>query len=90
MAAAAEGELELKLAVDCGASLGEGAVWDDRQRALLWIDIEGKKMYRYGGAIQEDGTGGTLESWDLPMRPGAFALREEGQGFLFAFEVRAS
>lgn len=66
--------------------LGEGILWDERQQALLWIDIEGKKLHRYGGAIQEDGTGGELQSWALPKRPGAFALREDGPGFLFAFE----
>lgn len=74
---------------DCGNVLGEGPVWDETQGALLWIDIEGKKLWRYGGGgLQEDGTGGELASWDLPKRPGAFALREPGRGpgFLFAFE----
>ena len=69
--------------------LGEGPVWDDRQKALFWIDIEGKRMFRYGVVgTEEDGTGGELASWALPKRPGAFALREDGPGFLFAFEVR--
>lgn len=66
--------------------LGEGPVWDERQGALLWVDIEGRRLWRYGGAIQDDGTGGELASWELPKRPGSFALRKEGPGFLFAFE----
>ena len=55
-------------------------MWDDRRQALLWIDIQGKTMHIYTPAD------GKTASYPLPMRPGSFALRETGEGLLFAFE----
>ena len=34
------------LIFDARATLGEGAIWDSRNQALLWIDILGKKFWR--------------------------------------------
>ncbi|GAB5037702.1 gluconolactonase [Nannochloropsis oceanica] len=69
-----------RLVVDAKNILGEGPVWDDRRQALLWIDIEGKTLHTYAPA------GGKTATYPLPMRPCSFALREAGEGLLFAFE----
>jgi sugar lactone lactonase YvrE len=54
--------------------VGEGAHWDDRQQALLYLDIVGRKVHRY------DPLAGTTHSWDTPGNTGAMALRESGEG----------
>lgn len=38
---------------DVGATLGEGPVWDARERALYWVDIPEKRLFRWSEA---DGT----------------------------------
>ena len=61
-------------AADVHALLGEGPVWVEREQALYWVDIKGRKIFRLG----EDGT---LRSWDTPMRVGSLAPRTAG-GFV--------
>ncbi|MFN3559983.1 MAG: SMP-30/gluconolactonase/LRE family protein [Brevundimonas sp.] len=55
---------------DVQAELGEGPVWDDRRRAVWFVDIKGRKLHRYG---VDDGA---KDSWDTPDQTG-FALPAE-------------
>lgn len=43
--------------------LGEGPVWCEPERALYWLDIGRRRLYRQGLA-------GARTHWDLPHRPG--------------------
>jgi sugar lactone lactonase YvrE len=38
---------------DCKNVLGEGPIWVEREQALYWVDIEGRRLFRYSEA---DGT----------------------------------
>lgn len=69
--------MDVRLVVDCGSKLGEGPIWDVREQALFWVDIEGRRLFRC------DADGGDLRTWDFPERIGSFALRESG-GFVVA------
>lgn len=59
--------------------LGEGVLWDVREGAALWIDIEGAKFWRWR-------QGGEAVSYALPERPGSFALTDIVGTYLGAFE----
>jgi sugar lactone lactonase YvrE len=65
--------------LDIGAKLGEGAIWDDRDRALWWVDIESCALNRFDPAT------GRNRTWSLPTRIGCFAPREEG-GLVLAMQ----
>jgi sugar lactone lactonase YvrE len=56
------------------AALGEGPVWVARERALYWVDIKGRKIFRLGES-------GAVSIWDTPIRVGSLAPREQG-GFV--------
>jgi sugar lactone lactonase YvrE len=58
----------------CG--LGEGAVWDDEEQALYFLDIWGKKVFRYLPATDE------TRGWDVPGHVGALGLRRGGGAVL--------
>ncbi|MBW8754510.1 MAG: SMP-30/gluconolactonase/LRE family protein [Sphingomonadales bacterium] len=58
----------------CG--LGEGAVWDHEAKALYFLDIFGKTVFRY------DPASGETQSWQTPTHVGALALREGGGAVL--------
>jgi sugar lactone lactonase YvrE len=64
--------------VDCRNKLGEVPVWDVREQALYWVDIEGKLLQRYRPAT------GAVDRWPMPERIACFALREKG-GLIVAF-----
>lgn len=72
------------IAVDCvldvGAALGEGAVWDDRERVLYWVDINGHTLNRF------DPERGGNRAWMMPCEIGCFGLREKG-GFVVALRT---
>jgi xylono-1,5-lactonase len=59
---------------DVHAVLGEGPVWVARERALYWLDIKGRKIFR----LDEHGQ---LGEWPTPMRVGSIAPRASG-GFI--------
>ncbi len=59
---------------DVHAVLGEGPVWVEREAALYWLDIKGKKIFRLDGA-------GDLQEWATPFRVGSLAPRAKG-GFI--------
>lgn len=55
---------------DLQAELGEGPVWDDRRRAVWFVDIKGRRLHRYG--VDDS----ARDSWDAPDQIG-FALPAE-------------
>ena len=64
------------LALDARCTLGEGIVWCPRRQALLWTDIEGRRLWRH------DPVTGASASWSLPDRAGSFALCASGRVLL--------
>ena len=64
--------------VDAKNKLGEVPVWDVREQALYWVDIEGKLLQRLSPAT------GEVKRWTMPERIACFALRESG-GLIVAF-----
>lgn len=58
---------EAELVWDIKAELGEGPVWIERDRAIWFVDIKGRRLHRYG---HDDGS---TASWDAPDQIG-FAL----------------
>ncbi|MCX8507243.1 MAG: SMP-30/gluconolactonase/LRE family protein [Alphaproteobacteria bacterium] len=55
-------ELDLKLTV------GECPLWSVAEQALYFVDIVGKKIFRFDPATQN------LQKWDAPEEPGCIAL----------------
>jgi sugar lactone lactonase YvrE len=58
------------LAAPVGAQRGEGPVWDDRNNALVFVDIDACTMHRFFPGS------GPLESFRLPARAASLALLE--------------
>ena len=67
-------ESNVECVADVHAVLGEGPVWVEREAALYWVDIKGRKIFRI------DGEGERLE-WPTPFRIGSIAPRASG-GFI--------
>lgn len=63
----------LECVLDVAAQLGEGPLWSARERALWFVDIKGRKIYRY-----EAGTRSTL-SWRTPEEVGFIVAARRGQ-----------
>ena len=61
------------LVVESRCALGEGVLWNDRDRAVLWTDIHAARLWRYQPENRE------VRSWRLPDRLGSFALCESGR-----------
>jgi len=59
---------------DVHAVLGEGPVWVARERALYWVDIKGRKIFRLSDR-------GELRDWPTPLRVGSLVPRQSG-GFI--------
>jgi xylono-1,5-lactonase len=64
----------VRCVADVHAVLGEGPVWVERDQALYWVDIKGRKIFRIDGA-------GDLAKWDTPFRVGSLVPRARG-GFI--------
>jgi D-xylonolactonase len=56
---------------DVHAVLGEGPVWVARERALYWVDIKGRRIFRVDEA-------GDLNEWPTPVRVGSLMPRSSG------------
>jgi D-xylonolactonase len=67
-------ESTVRCVADVHALLGEGPVWVEREQALYWLDIKGRKIFRL-----DDGQ--TLREWPTPLRVGSLAPRSAG-GFI--------
>lgn len=65
---------QVECIADVKALLGEGPVWVASERALYWVDIKGRKIFRRS-------ENGALSDWDTPMRVGSLAPRAPG-GFV--------
>jgi sugar lactone lactonase YvrE len=52
--------------------LGEGPLWNEKEQAIYWVDIIGKKIQRYFPET------GKYEAFDVPLQVGLMAFREKG------------
>jgi len=73
-AAPMSGDSAVKCVADAHAVLGEGPVWVERERALYWVDIKGRKIFRLGDDER-------VQEWATPLRVGSLAPRAGG-GFI--------
>jgi D-xylonolactonase len=64
----------VRCVADVGAVLGEGPVWVEREQALYWVDIKGRRIFRRTSH-------GALTQWGTPLRVCSLAPREGG-GFV--------
>lgn len=71
-------ELTIECVADVHSILGEGPVWVERDQALYWLDIKGRKIFRIDNEYQ-------LTEWDTPMRIGSIAPLAEA-GFIAGTE----
>jgi L-arabinonolactonase len=70
---------EITCLVEARAQLGEGAFWCAREKVLWWVDIAGRRIFRY------DPQTGRNESFDAPAQVGCLATRAAG-GLVTALE----
>jgi L-arabinonolactonase len=68
----------MQLVVDGRHELGEGIIWNDRTRRLLWTDIESSELWSH------DPESGLLERWPLPERLCSMALTDDDERLLLA------
>ena len=71
--------MKIECVADTKCILGEGPVWDERAGQLCWVDIKAPAIWRL------DPRAGATQSWLMPHRVGAIALRESG-GFVAAMK----
>jgi xylono-1,5-lactonase len=64
---------EISCVADALALHGEGPVWVEREQALYWVDINGRKIFR----LKDE----KVTDWRTPMRVGSIAPRASG-GFV--------
>jgi sugar lactone lactonase YvrE len=69
--------MTVKLLLDAKAALGEGALWDEREGVLYWVDILGGKLFRYDPKTREN------IRYDVGQQVGTVVLRDSG-GFMLA------
>jgi len=67
------------LFIECQNDLGEGPLWDAREGALFWLDINRARVQRYDPQTK------ATHIFEMPMRVTALGLRERG-GFVCATE----
>ena len=67
----------VELVADAHAIVGEGPVWDASTGLLVWVDIEGKRIYEFDPAT------GVNREIEVPEYPGAVVRRASG-GYMAA------
>ena len=67
--------MQAERACAVGAELGEGSLWVDRDAAVWFVDIKGKRIHRYRPATRE------LKSWNAPDQVG-FVVPVQGGGYV--------
>jgi sugar lactone lactonase YvrE len=72
-------QLEAKQVLQCENTLGEAPMFHPQERALYWLDINGKVFHRFHPVI------GRCKQWDLPEVAGSFAFTEDPDLFLMGF-----
>lgn len=70
-----------ELVLQVGAVVGEGPVWDERQDALWWVDIEGRTLHRW------EPTTGRHEAKNLGQRVGCAVPCEADGVFVVALQT---
>lgn len=78
MALAMKSEADVACVLDARAQLGECPVWDERARALYFVDVHAPALHRFDPAT------GAVKRWDLSAEIGSFALDETGAGAVLA------
>ncbi|MBU1978110.1 MAG: SMP-30/gluconolactonase/LRE family protein [Gammaproteobacteria bacterium] len=63
----------------CQIDIGEGPIWDTREKALYWLDINRAKIQHYNPQSKD------VKVFDMPMRVTALGLHP-GSGFVRATE----
>jgi len=61
------------LFVDCRCTLGEGILWCEKRRALLWTDIQLSTLWMHSVADN------VTRTWTVPDRLGSLAICESGR-----------
>ncbi|AVA26557.1 SMP-30/gluconolactonase/LRE family protein (plasmid) [Rhizobium sp. CB3171] len=72
--------MEASCVVDCKNTLGEGCVWDPRDRSVYWTDIAESRIYKLGAD-------GAVTVFPLPERAG-FILPRKHSGFVLGLATR--
>lgn len=72
--------VEAKVVIPINTSLGEGALWHAQQQVLYWVDIMGKRVYRFDPATGEN------RAYETPSPVGTVVVRESG-GLVIAIET---
>ena len=57
--------------IACQNVLGEGPLWNGKEQALYWVDIDGKKVQRFYP------DSGKYETFDVPLKVCLLAFREQ-------------
>ena len=70
---------EYELVVDARNELGEGPIWVPREQALYWLDIMGRRIFRY------DPVTAAHEAFEVDTRVTVLGIRDSG-GFVAATE----
>jgi sugar lactone lactonase YvrE len=68
--------MQVELAVDAKAALGEGPHWDADQQQLYWVDIEQEQLHVH------DPSGDADTVYDVGCKTGAAVLRQSGSVLL--------
>ncbi|MBI3958227.1 MAG: SMP-30/gluconolactonase/LRE family protein [Chloroflexi bacterium] len=63
---------EVNVVVDIRAQVGEGALWDEQEQALYWVDILSNALYVYDPAT------GQNRHYDIGQHVGTVVLRQSG------------
>jgi sugar lactone lactonase YvrE len=72
--------MKLRQRIEVADRLGECVLWDAREYALWWTDIEGRVLHRL------DWQSGSLAHYPTPMRLASFAFVEGRRDLLAAFD----
>lgn len=64
--------MDIDIALDAHAAIGESPTWVPGEQALYWIDIKGPALHRFEPATE------ARRTWPLPSEVGAFALLADG------------
>lgn len=70
--------MEIEVALDAAATIGESPTWAPSENALYWIDVKEPALYRYDPATAAQ------QSWRMPSDIGAFALVSHPAGAVVA------
>ena len=64
---------ELETVVEAKNTLGEGLFWNAKEKALYWLDSQGKPCIQ-----RLDPKTGAVRRWEMPDEIGSFVFREKG------------